>query len=755
VKGYLTSYAGLFEAQPGGAPAVGSIEIPLIQRDYAQGRPDAQVEEIRVGFLEVLLGAIAGGEPVGLDFVYGKIDGATFHPLDGQQRLTTLFLLHWYLASAAGRLDAGAAWTRLSYATRPGARLFCQRLAGRPLPRGEAVPSAWITDQAWYLHGWRADPTIQAMLVMIDAIHQEIHRLHPGLDVRAAWERLTSTESPAVSFYLLPLDDMDSDEELYIKMNSRGKPLTPFENFKARFEQDIRHSDRAGEFAHKIDGTWSDLLWPFHGGDNIVDDELIRYIGFITELCELREGRVVSGGVGPRARAVFGDKNERADEHIAFLFDAFDQWQGHERVSRAFSTVLSTSLPGEQGYDPEKVVLFGATSVNLFEQCLHDRAFTLQQSLLLYAFLLHLIEGTEDFPRRLRMLRNLIAASEDEVRRQSMPALVSDIEAIIVDGDLDAVTRFSSNQVEDERRKLSFLDKSPELADALFRLEDHPILRGTLTAFEFSSDTFRQRAGAFEAAFTSAGRWLGLTGALLATGDYQRPRPNSEAWQFGTSSADNEAVWRYLLTDATHESLSATRAVLGDFLDGLASATSGDAGEYCEAVMDTWLAACEESSALDWRYYLVKYPSMRGGETGIYYGVDGRLGYSLCMLRTKRLSGYYRDPVLLEVWRASEAGNRVQDPWFRYETNPRWLRLEHSGAGLRSTSEGFELRGPDDDNLRPAFIDICRQHETVDITGEGIVLRIPQHDHGDGLIDSTDRVVVGAAFLRALVEAGF
>ena len=32
---------------------------------------------------------------------------------------------------------------------------------------------------------------------------------------------------------------MGSGEDLYIKMNSRGKPLTPFENFKARFEQAI------------------------------------------------------------------------------------------------------------------------------------------------------------------------------------------------------------------------------------------------------------------------------------------------------------------------------------------------------------------------------------------------------------------------------------------------------------------------------------------------------------------------------------
>jgi hypothetical protein len=755
VKGYLTSYVGLFEAQPGGLPSISRIEIPLFQRDYAQGRPGAWVEEIRVSFLEVLLDAIAGGEPVGLDFVYGQVENATFHPLDGQQRLTTLFLLHWYLASAANRLDAGAAWTRFSYATRASARLFCERLAANPLPQDQDVPSAWIIDQPWYLYVWQTDPTIQSMLVVIDAIHEEIQRLYPDLDAQAAWERLNHAASPAVSFYLLPLDDMDSDEDLYIKMNSRGKPLTPFENFKARFEQDIQHSDRAEEFTHKIDGAWSDLLWPYRGNDNLVDDEFIRYIDFITELCEFREDRVrvVSGRLGPRARAVFGEGDERAGEHLGFLFGAFDKWQSAEHISKTFSDVFSMSLPGEEHYDAQKVVLFGATSTNLFEQCLR-RALTLQQTLLLYAFLLHLIEGTEDFPRRLRVLRNLIAASENEVRRQNMPALINDVKEIIVNGDLGVVTRFSGNQVADERRKESFLDANPEFADALFRLEDHPILRGTLSAFEFDRHTFRQRAEAFETAFKDRRQWLGLTGALLASGHYQRQRPNSWAWQFGTSSADHETVWRYLLTEATRERLSATRTVLGDFLDGLAGA-SGGTGEHFKVVMDTWLAQRENSKVFDWRYYLIKYPSMRGGDTGIYYGVDGKLGYSMCMLRTTRLNGRYRDPVLLEVWRSSGADERVEDPWFTgYETSPRWLRLVQSGIGMRSVSDGFAFKGPEDEALPPGFIDICSRHEAVDIADQGIVLKIRQHDHGYGLVDSADRVVVGAAFLRDLVNAG-
>ena len=76
------------------------IVIPIIQRDYAQGRKTSK--EVRDNFLNALYGYLDEDKPNrDLDFVYGslrKINGKTdFIPLDGQQRLTTLFLLHWYL----------------------------------------------------------------------------------------------------------------------------------------------------------------------------------------------------------------------------------------------------------------------------------------------------------------------------------------------------------------------------------------------------------------------------------------------------------------------------------------------------------------------------------------------------------------------------------------------------------------------------------------------------------------------------------
>ncbi len=73
-----------------------SVEIPIIQRDYAQGR--AKKQKVRNDFLEALKNALTGN-PVELDFVYGKEENNVLQPLDGQQRLTTLFLLYWFIAN--------------------------------------------------------------------------------------------------------------------------------------------------------------------------------------------------------------------------------------------------------------------------------------------------------------------------------------------------------------------------------------------------------------------------------------------------------------------------------------------------------------------------------------------------------------------------------------------------------------------------------------------------------------------------------
>ena len=108
------------------------IVIPIIQRDYAQGREGK--EFLRERFLRQLFDALKdkdNAKPLVLDFVYGSVEGDTFYPLDGQQRLTTLWLLHWYLALCAGTLPKDKkVLERFSYETRISSRTFCQKLCG-------------------------------------------------------------------------------------------------------------------------------------------------------------------------------------------------------------------------------------------------------------------------------------------------------------------------------------------------------------------------------------------------------------------------------------------------------------------------------------------------------------------------------------------------------------------------------------------------------------------------------------------------
>lgn len=61
----LHSFISIFEE-------VDKIVIPIIQRDYAQGRRNAFVDRVRAAFLDSLYEAIVTA-PTTLDFVYGDI----------------------------------------------------------------------------------------------------------------------------------------------------------------------------------------------------------------------------------------------------------------------------------------------------------------------------------------------------------------------------------------------------------------------------------------------------------------------------------------------------------------------------------------------------------------------------------------------------------------------------------------------------------------------------------------------------------
>lgn len=276
------------------------VQVPIIQRDYAQGRK--RELEVRNSFLDKLFDYMVDEQlDRDLDFVYGnKIieDGVSkFIPLDGQQRLTTLMLLHWYLAVRSRRFehfdalanhkneDDGYVISKFSYETRNSSRNFCNMLFRTDLDLNALLPSDngktnslsnTIRNEHWFSLSWITDPTVKAMLNMLDAIHGRFFHGSEGF-----YERLTDQQQRVITFLFLDLDEHNLSDDLYIKMNARGVTLTSFENFKANFEQYLTpmqlgdgkyYLDFFGEkkevslksyYAHQLDTTWSNIFWTF------------------------------------------------------------------------------------------------------------------------------------------------------------------------------------------------------------------------------------------------------------------------------------------------------------------------------------------------------------------------------------------------------------------------------------------------------------------------------------------------------------
>jgi hypothetical protein len=277
------------------------VEIPVIQRDYAQGRDDEHSLEVRKHFIEALGTAFSGDRadatPLDLDFVYGRwrFTERTLEPLDGQQRLTTLFLLHWYLASLDDVFEEFQSWITLpdggscfTYRTRPAAREFFDAFVLQPalialVSESRTLPS-WVTDSVWFVRNWLRDPTVRGCLTMLDAIHGRFAQS------KGAWPRLVSRESPAIVFRLLLLENLNLSDDLHVKMKARGKALTGFEILKAELEQFVRKEFSDEQCPHEpvigwrdyvsrqFDIAWTDFLWKHRDGTTEVDSRFMHLI---------------------------------------------------------------------------------------------------------------------------------------------------------------------------------------------------------------------------------------------------------------------------------------------------------------------------------------------------------------------------------------------------------------------------------------------------------------------------------------------
>lgn len=262
------------------------IEIPVIQRDYAQGREGK--EFIRENFLKYIYESLKNNKQIKLDFVYGYKHNGVFCPLDGQQRITTLWLIHLYIAWRTNNLEKNLEnnieyFQNFTYCTRVTSKDFCKVLCAelKNIQYDENKKlSKIIMNQNWFYSSWKQDPTVMSMLRMIDG--NELGDRNDGIskvfvddveELKKFW--LILTQKDIVTFDFLDIENSllsaSSADDLYIKMNARGKPLTDFENFKADLIDYYEKNNSKLEsmnnecLAECLDGKWLDIILKLHG----------------------------------------------------------------------------------------------------------------------------------------------------------------------------------------------------------------------------------------------------------------------------------------------------------------------------------------------------------------------------------------------------------------------------------------------------------------------------------------------------------
>ena len=232
-----------------------TILIPLLQRDYVQGGR----EDVIVPFLDSLL-----KPKQDLNYIYGYEENGCFVPVDGQQRLITLWLLYLYLY--ARKQSKSKFKVSIKFVSREYAEDFCEKLSehldnllGKEFVTKDNIKSLdkEIINQPWFIHSWLSNMSVRNMLATLKFIHRKINKNN----FDSIWSNIVE-KTPGITFAFLEMDEKNGlDDDIYIKMNGRGRKLSAFENLKSFMDEHVAGLNFAEGWRIKMDNSWASLFW--------------------------------------------------------------------------------------------------------------------------------------------------------------------------------------------------------------------------------------------------------------------------------------------------------------------------------------------------------------------------------------------------------------------------------------------------------------------------------------------------------------
>lgn len=384
--------------------------IPPIQRDYAEGRADVMIERKRQNLINDMLDVVYNKRPgLSFDFIYGYLtnngkkctlndamnisNNVVFEPLDGQQRLTTLFLLYWLFgrnddikkSQSLGVAPSQPSHSLLVYKTRSTSEEFCNWLVGQD---SISIINGWVTKRQnvekqnsehrkkWNLEkddnqeidpianrlryplkpvptlldylrslddfkwNWHDDPNVLSMITVLE--HTYILIIEKGWLYSNAINNNANLDK--ITFHLL--DDLDCDgDALFEKMNARGKALTPFDILKSSLEEEMERQNLpttrqqlVTDWRDAIDGSWIDYCWDNSSIGPDPDLDTIRGVEQKLERLLVRmiaksffNKEIVGSQPEPNAKDYRTIFENSITDDINHVFDLYADYIRHER----------------------------------------------------------------------------------------------------------------------------------------------------------------------------------------------------------------------------------------------------------------------------------------------------------------------------------------------------------------------------------------------------------------------------------------
>ena len=607
------------------------VEIPIIQRDYAQGRTDQHSDMVRKTLLGDIKKALTKESPqLDLNFVYGKVVSENkFIPVDGQQRLTTLFLLHVFAFRDDTSKDS--LLKKFSYETRISSRRFIEALVDKRKQifvdslSPSKSPSEKILDSEWFVSSWQFDPTIQSMLVMLDDIKKCFN------DVDDLAGLLSDSNNKPLVFQFLDMEELGMEDTLYIKLNARGKPLTEFENFKARLfgrmhELYTGDSGKDAEFEtnfkHAFDGTWTDLFWKQFEDKDKFDENYLNFFNvlFMNNSVLYIDGMLITNASHPH-------------------------WANKFEISKIDTSMFETVYYCLNFLCDDKCDSEFIRNIikNIFAPAVQNRT-SHKNRLMLHALTTYLYKSkgkTESLDKWLRIMQNLIKNSsfDDRSYQRAAKSILKmsdhwqDLLAYFNDGvNIDG---FSPEQVNEEHIKAQIISNPDQIIfnpnpvtnndfkNYIYDAEGHPYFCGQIRSAlyladvggKYDFDKFKCYWDKIAALFDEKGpkNWDKIAAlfdekeskkkvqllrrALLSKGDY-------------TMSVDKGSC-KTLCVDSSSDTYSLKRLFsnngkeVKELLDDLN--TTNDLDHQLEEIIKK-----SAISQKDWRYCFIHYPSLFG-----------------------------------------------------------------------------------------------------------------------------------------------